>query len=186
MKKLTDKLKLSLKDISDFLFVSHNTLRTWLHRGQMVREDLRPHLQGLENYAESIQPYDLAEIALEFDEAHTDEDTQYRQEALEKITAALAQAREQLKKLETQRVHAFRKWHLYQNLIDFLPEEIPDTNPQKRGKAVPLKADMVLVASVIAKPARLHYRENFPYSKYLTLKQKIVGLEAERAFLEGS
>jgi len=186
MKKLTEKLKLSLKDISGFLFVSHNTLRTWLHRGQMVREDLRPHLQGLENYAESIQPHDLVEIALEFDQAHADEDAQYRQEALEKIMATLAQAREQLKKLETQRVHAFRKWHLYQNLMDFLPEEIPNTDPQKRGESVPLKADMVLMASSIAKPARLHYRENFPYSKYLALKQKIIGLEAEKVFLEGS
>lgn len=183
MKELADKLKLSLKELADFFYMSPGAFRVMLHRGQWLPAEIRPVKYVLHAYKASIQPNDLEEIEQEYNQLHSEQVAAHQQEALEKVKAALYQAKHQLKRLEEQREYAFRRRHMHRNLEKFM-DDIPDDAPKGEEKLHITRQDMLLLAGLYANTAQTNYKDNFAYDKYWSLKQKIVGLEAEQAFLE--
>lgn len=172
MKTLAQQLLLSLKELALLLWVSPGTLRIWVHRKQRVPDRCAPLIKTLENYRQAMRPQDLAEAQAMLDEYSplgTIKDYQALQ--IKQVEVSLYNAQDQLKKLDHQLQKIRRHWHLKHHLSEHFPNE-----PFDQTQAIEW-------VNLLGNQAKLAYYD-FPHEKYFALQQRIVGLEAQLAFLK--
>ena len=194
MQEISKKLKISLKELADFFMVTHANLRVLIHR-KFTPAAYIPYELTLKNYCEHMKEEDLNEARVVLDQPQAAKIAKHLNLRLLKLSLDLHNSRKQLARLEAQREKTFRRWHLARNLKQYIHELVPDKvveqknttrRTRKRVKAKPplaTKREFAAWAHSISKTTEQAYKE-FDYKKYSNLKQKIVGLEAEKNYLE--
>ena len=172
MKSLLKKLHLSFTELSLLLATQLSTVHGWFRRHTTIPGQHQPYIQALEQYAATRPALVETQLIADFDPVKPEEVEAYCQEKLRFLQNALNQAQLRRNELLQIRQHHLERLHLCHHLPDYLPAKL------RNGEQ--LEAWQVIIRN----SSRKQLRKASP-QEILRLEQKIVGLQAEVAFLKG-
>jgi hypothetical protein len=170
MKNILQLLGISVRELTDLLFVSEQTLHTWFNRKKIPL----PHytyIAALEKYQQQKNEADLEQISTQWESENQAFLQTQKTEALKELQLYLQQSTLAWQKLKLKENRLLNRLHLAQNYPQYLAPELQNSeNLQTWCNHIYRRSNFDLgdVRKAIQK-----------------LEQKIAGLEAEIAYWEG-